>query len=139
MGIRRKSRECALQVLFQLEFHPPDAGEVLSVYWKANKVSEKIREYTEFVVLGVLAHRDEIDAIISRKATNWRIERMTLVDRNIFRIAIYEFLYQSDVPRTVVINEALEIAKKFSTDESAHFINGILDSVKRSIEEDSAE
>jgi N utilization substance protein B len=130
MGIRRKARECALQLLFQCEYSPPDTSESVESYWSAHPISPKIREYADSLVSGVLSNKEEIDELISRKADNWRLERITLVDRNILRIALFEFLYRPEIPKSVVINEALEVAKKYSSEDSAHFINGILDGVK---------
>ena len=92
-------------------------------------------EFSDKLALGAISHLDEIDALIKRRAENWRIQRMAVVDRNLLRLAIYEFLFESDTPKTVVINEALEIARRFSTFEATQFINGILDAIKRDLED----
>ena len=134
MGIRRKARECALQILFQSEYSPPEINEVLSSYWSTNQNPPKIRDYAGLLVRGVYARKEEIDAMIAQSAHNWRIDRMTKVDRNILRMAVYEFLSEEGIPKRAVINEALEIAKKFSTEESAQFINGVLDGIKSTLE-----
>jgi N utilization substance protein B len=135
MGIRRKARECALQILFQSEYSPPEIEELLDAYWSDHRIPDKVRDYTGLLVRGVHANIGEIDTLITKNAHNWRIDRMTKVDRNILRVAVYEFLSGEGIPKRVVINEALEIAKKFSTSESAHFINGVLDGIKNAMEE----
>src|SRR5258707_9668131 len=93
------------------------------------------QEFSDQLALGAISHLDEIDALIKKRAENWRISRMAVVDRNILRLAIYEFLYETETPKTVVINEALEIARRFSTFEATQFINGILDAIKRDLDE----
>jgi N utilization substance protein B len=97
-------------------------------------MSDVPRDFSNNLALGAISHLDEIDGLIKKRAENWRIQRMAVVDRNILRLAIYEFLYESDTPKTVVINEALEIARRFSTFEATQFINGILDAIKRDLE-----
>jgi N utilization substance protein B len=135
-GTRRKARECALQMLFaadvvknSLEFSTQD-------YWNElgdGDFDEKTKTFANDLVLGTLEHNDAIDDRIRTRAEHWRIERMAVVDRNVLRLAVYEFLYQ-DTPHTVVINEALEIARRFSTFEATQFINGILDAIKLDLE-----
>ena len=93
-----------------------------------------IRRVANKLALGAISHLDEIDKLIKERAENWRISRMAVVDRNILRLAVYEFLYEPDTPKTVAINEALEIARRFSTFEATQFINGILDAIKRDLE-----
>src|SRR5437762_6249957 len=137
MGARRKARICALQMLFQYDIARPDVGELTNNYWEAfgDDMGNVPREFSDNLAQGAISHIDEIDALIKRRAENWRIQRMAVVDRNILRLAIYEFLYQDDTPKTVVINEALEIARRFSTFEATQFINGILDAIKRDLDE----
>ena len=129
MGTRRKSRELALQVLYQEEL----AGETglldFAEFCTHFQVNKKIIPYAGKLLEGVRAKRGEINQLISRHAENWRLERMSVIDRNILRLAVYELHYLSDVPTSVVINEAVEIAKRYSTDDSGPFINGILDSM----------
>ena len=135
-GTRRKARECALQMLFaadvvknSLEFSTQD-------YWNElgdDDFDEKTKTFANDLVLGTLKHSEAIDDKIRTRAEHWRIERMAVVDRNVLRLAVYEFLYQ-DTPHTVVINEALEIARRFSTFEATQFINGILDAIKLDLE-----
>jgi N utilization substance protein B len=131
MGTRRKSRELALQALYQGEL----AGQALlldfeefCVHFQANK---KAIPYAKKLLDGVQGKRDEINLLISRYAENWRLERMSVIDRNILRLAVFELHYQDDVPTSVAINEAVEIAKRYSTDDSGPFINGILDAMAR--------
>ena len=136
MGARRKARVCALQMLFQYDIARPRVDELTSTYWDSfvEDMNDVPRDFSNNLALGAISHLDEIDGLIKKRAENWRIQRMAVVDRNILRLAIYEFLYESDTPKTVVINEALEIARRFSTFEATQFINGILDAIKRDLE-----
>jgi transcription antitermination protein NusB len=136
MGARRKARICALQMLFQYDIAQPRVDELASSYWEAfgDEMGNVARDFSNNLALGAISRLDEIDALIKRRAEHWRIQRMAVVDRNILRLAIYEFLYEADTPKTVVINEALEIARRFSTFEATQFINGILDAIKRDLE-----
>jgi N utilization substance protein B len=136
MGARRKARICALQMLFQYDVAQPRVDELTSNYWDAfgDDMGNVAREFSNNLALGAISRLDEIDGLIKRRAEHWRIQRMAVVDRNILRLAIYEFLYEEDTPKTVVINEALEIARRFSTFEATQFINGILDAIKRDLE-----
>ena len=125
---RRKAREYALQILFQVDFTKKRIdSKDLEEFWSGKKESRSIKEFTEDLVRGTLNSIDEIDAMIERVTENWLLKRMAAVDRNILRFAAYEILYRKDIPSAVTINEAIEIAKKFSSAESAPFINGILD------------
>jgi len=136
MGARRKGRICALQMLFQYDISQPRVDELASSYWEAfgDDMGNVARDFSNNLALGAISRLDEIDDLIKRRAEHWRIKRMAVVDRNILRLAIYEFLYEADTPKTVVINEALEIARRFSTFEATQFINGILDAIKRDLE-----
>lgn len=136
MGARRKARICALQMLFQFDIARPRVEELADRYWEAfgDDMGNVARDFSTNLALGAISHLDEIDDLIKRRAENWRIQRMAVVDRNILRLAIYEFLYEGETPKTVVINEALEIARRFSTFEATQFINGILDAIKRDLE-----
>jgi N utilization substance protein B len=125
---RRKAREYALQILFQVDFTKKRIdSKDLEEFWSGKKESRSVKEFTEDLVRGTLNSIDEIDAMIERVTENWLLKRMAAVDRNILRFAAYEILYRKDIPSAVTINEAIEIAKKFSSAESAPFINGILD------------
>jgi len=138
MSLRRKSREAVLQFLFQDDFKgfAADSEQGLELrfadFCSLYEVQKKARPYALTLLAGVYAKRDEVDAAISRHATNWRLERIDVTDRNILRIAVYEMLHCQDVPGEVAINEALEIAKRFCADDSPAFINGILDGVRKS-------
>jgi N utilization substance protein B len=155
MGKRREARERAVQFLFQHDLNPPENLEAaLNHFWDSQRAAaiaeEKgvanwgqpielpppsadeaaVRLFAEPLIRGALEHRDEADGIIKKHAQNWDLHRMAAVDRNILRLAIYEMLYRDDIPPVVSINEAVDIAKKFSTQDSGKFVNGILDKVK---------
>jgi N utilization substance protein B len=131
MGTRRKSRELALQALYQGELAGEaglfDFGEFCAHF----QVNRKAIPYAHKLLQGIQGKREEINQLISRYAANWRLERMSVIDRNILRLAVFELYYQEDVPTSVAINEAVEIAKRYSTDDSGPFINGILDAMAR--------
>ena len=129
MGKRRKTRELALQALFYLDMRGGDAEERLALFLKSREPTQKALPFFLELVRGVTGVRPKIDAIIERFASNWKISRMSGVDRNILRIAVYEMLCREDIPVKVSINEAIDIGKKFGTEESGAFINGILDSI----------
>lgn len=135
MGHRRVARECALQMMYQLDVGKHPKEEILRTYWLMNEHPQKVRDFAGRLFEGAIGKMAEIDRVIQQHAQNWRLNRMAAVDRNVLRIAVFEFLWGGETPETVVINEALEIAKKFSTHESAQFVNGILDSIKNSLTE----
>jgi N utilization substance protein B len=137
MGSRRKARECALQMLFAADVAETPSEEVVRSYWSElgdSDLDETAREFSTRLTTGTLANLALLDDRIRSRAEHWRISRMAVVDRNILRLAVYEFLYEP-TPRTVAINEALEIARRFSTYEATQFINGILDAIKRDLDE----
>jgi transcription antitermination protein NusB len=129
MGARRKARELALQMLYQHDMsgNPPDM--IVSTFEDLQKSKPNTREFAIKVFKGTLENMAKIDDMIVAQADNWRIERMPVVDRNIIRMSIYEFLHENDTPKLVVIDEAIEIAKRFGTQKSSQFINGILDGI----------
>ncbi|HVP91757.1 MAG TPA: transcription antitermination factor NusB [Terriglobales bacterium] len=131
MGPRRKARECALQILFQVELNPADPPTLARLYWEGQKASPEVREYADWLVATTLDRRAEIDAAIQAASENWRLARMGVVDRNILRIAVCEMLYEPALVPAIVINEAIEIAKRYSGQESATFVNGVLDAVRK--------
>lgn len=140
-GTRHKARECALQMLFASDLVHGDSQTLTLSYWTElgdTSIDDKTRDFANGLVCGTLEKIEAIDNRIRTRAEHWRIERMAIVDRNVLRLAVYEFLYQ-DTPDTVAINEALEIARRFSTYEATQFINGILDAIKQDIESDSNE
>jgi N utilization substance protein B len=134
VGQRRRSRECALQLLFQLDLTGEKAEDVFASFWAEQPSAEEIQEFAERLVLGVAAHRRGLDRVLSGSSENWRIDRMAVVDRNVLRMAVYELFFEPDTPPAVVIDEAVEVAKRFGGDESGAFINGVLDAVRRAVE-----
>jgi transcription antitermination protein NusB len=135
MGTRRKSRELALQMLFQADLGEQAADQVRKTFWKGRgDVEPDVQGFAEDIFRVAQDHAVEINELIQAHAANWRMDRMAAVDRNILRAAVAEFLGFPKTPRAVVINEAIEIARKFSAPESAQFINGVLDSVGKDIE-----
>lgn len=126
-------------MLFQHDIADQAVDELLRTYWAelGGEYTEDVKEFASRLVVGSLDDLDAIDKRIRDRAENWRISRMAVVDRNILRLAVYEFLHESETPKTVVINEALEIARRFSTFEATQFINGILDAIKRDLESSS--
>jgi transcription antitermination protein NusB len=133
MGLRRVARECALQMLYQLDIGKNSKDEILRTYWQMNEHPPKVREFAEQLFVGTVQKLKQIDKVIQQHTKNWRLVRMAAVDRNVLRLAVFEFLSDGTTPETVIINEALEIARKFSTQESAQFVNGILDSIKNEL------
>ena len=136
MGTRRKARECALQMLFAADITKLSGDIVTRNFWDElgePNLDAGLREFSTNLTLGVLREIEIVDDKIRTRAEHWRIERMAIVDRNVLRLAVYEFLYE-ETPHTVIINEALEIARFFSTFEATQFINGILDAIKHDIE-----
>jgi transcription antitermination protein NusB len=134
MGTRRKSRELALQMLFQSDMGKQAADEVRRTFWsERNTVVPDVRGFAEDLFQLATDRRAEIDEIIERHAEHWRMDRMAAVDRNVLRTAVAELLGFPQTPRPVIINEALEIARTFSAPESVQFINGVLDSVSRDL------
>jgi transcription antitermination protein NusB len=129
---RRKAREYALQLLFQVDFTRRELERKdLEEFWSGKKEPNEIKEFSERLVKGTLDNLDEIDRTIEQYTENWFLKRMAAVDRNILRFAAYEILYRKDIPSVVTINEALEIAKKYSSAEAASFLNGVLDKMAR--------
>ncbi|TKS60886.1 MAG: N utilization substance protein B [Nitrospira sp.] len=128
MGSRHQARERALQILFQYDIHGKP-GLWLDEFWNPLKDNEETKAFAERLVAGVLEHKKDLDALIGRYATNWKISRMQIVDRNILRIGAYELLWLDDMPAKVTVNEAIEMAKDFGDNEAAKFVNGILDRV----------
>jgi N utilization substance protein B len=136
MGSRRKARECALQMLFAADVTETPAEDLVRDYWSQLsdfEMEEEARDFASRLAVGALAHLAAVDERIRSRAEHWRISRMAIVDRNILRLAVYEFLYEP-TPRTVAINEALEIARRFSSYEATQFINGILDAIKNDLD-----
>lgn len=134
MGKRRKARELALQLLYQLDLQGEASPEAhLDEFWTRHPVDGEVRGFAETLIRGAKLHQPKIDEMISQYAENWELDRMAVVDRNILRAGVFELLWMADVPPKVAINEALEVAKKFSTQESSRFLNGILDRIHREL------
>ncbi|MBN1272162.1 MAG: transcription antitermination factor NusB [Candidatus Aminicenantes bacterium] len=133
MGQRRKAREYALQILFQFEFDEYADERKEKTFWRDRRASHDVKEYSRRLTSGVQSYKEEIDSFISSVSVNWRLSRMAIVDRNILRIAVFELLYEKETAAAVVINEAIEIAKKFGSEEAPSFINGVLDAVVKKI------
>ncbi len=131
MGIRRQSRERALQILFQWDVHGK-GGHWLADFEAQHQVEPEVKRFAEQLVEGVLTNRPELDKLLGAHAANWKVSRMPIVDRNILRAALYELCYMPDVPAKVTVNEALELAKRFADEETKKFVNGILDQVLKS-------
>ncbi len=140
MGTRRKSREMALQMLFQADLAHQELAEVRRTYWaeRAATVDEATRGFTDDIFRTACERRSEIDALVERHAEHWRMDRMSAVDRNILRAGVAELLGFPATPAAVIINEALEVARKFSTPEALQFINGVLDGVAHELRQEPA-
>jgi N utilization substance protein B len=138
---RHRAREAAVQMLYQWEVGRAAIGDVTETFWTQSPAAgaptaEPLQEFAMSLATGVAGSVAELDPMIGEAAEHWRVERMNVLDRLILRLAVYEFLHQHDTPAKVVINEALELARTFSTDEAVRFINGILDAVRRRLQRD---
>ncbi|MGO9839524.1 MAG: transcription antitermination factor NusB [Polyangiaceae bacterium] len=135
MGARHSGREAALQMLFQIELSGATADDAIDLFWRSfdSDSDPEGRLYADEAVRGVTASREELDREIVRASANWRIERMARVDRNVLRLGAWELLHRRDVPRAVVLDEAVEIAKAFGTDESSAFVNGVLNRIAETV------
>ena len=131
--MRRKSREFAVQGLYALDLNPMEVDDFLKMFWELNPCKEEVSDYASKLVIGTMNRRDEIDGRISAHSNHWKIDRMAVTDRNILRLGTFELLEERANPPRVVINEAIELAKKFGTTDSATFINGVLDSIHQEI------
>ncbi len=131
---RRKAREFALQILFQMDIgKDKPTATILKRFWVEHEVDDDVRVFAEELVKGAYKHLAPINEKIHACAKNWSLDRMAAVDRNVLRMAVYEILYRADIPTSVTINEAIEIARKFGSEDSGSFVNGILDSVARMV------
>jgi N utilization substance protein B len=134
MATRHAARAWAMQVLFSLDFNPLTPDQALALFWKNQTADERSQRFTGDLVRGVVAHRDELDELIRQHAANWGLQRINAVDRSILRIALFEMRYRPDIPPIVSINEAVDLAKRFSGGESGKFVNGILDQARLSMD-----
>jgi N utilization substance protein B len=133
MSGRHEGRTLAVQFLFQRDFNAGDLEEALKQFWADRDVSRRVREFAESLIRGVEQHREELDRFLQACAEHWDVHRMGGVDRNVMRVALYEMRYRADIPPAVSINEAIELAKELSSDESGRFVNGILDRARREL------
>jgi transcription antitermination protein NusB len=129
MGARSSGRESALQMLFAMEAGGGSAERVIGAFWRETPGDPEGREYADRMVRGVAGDLDKVDEAVRKASTNWRLERMARVDRNVLRLGAWELLMSSDVPRAVILDEAVELAKRFGSEESGAFVNGVLDRV----------
>jgi transcription antitermination protein NusB len=133
MSLRHKSRECALQMLFQWEIGHQEPGRIEDGFWRMAPAEKRTREFANELFEGTVANAAELDALVAARSDNWRPERMAVIDRAILRLAAYE-LRQAKTPPKVVLNEGIELAKKFSSEDAARFINGVLDGLLKSLQ-----
>ena len=132
-GRRRRARELALQLLYQRDIAGTEPAEMFARTDEYVSASPEVQEYASRLVLGTLGRLAELDERLSKQSEHWRLGRMPAVDRNLLRVALYELIHEDETPDAVVIDEAVEIAKKFSTPSSAPFVNGVLDGIRRSL------
>ena len=137
---KHRAREAALQMLYQCEVGKAGAYEAIATYWPARDdrddleaVPQPLREFANGMVRGTLDRQAEIDKMLQAHAQNWRIERMTVIDRLVLRMGVYEMLTQAETPSKVIINEAIELARSFSGEEAVGFVNGVLDAVRKEL------
>ena len=134
MGARHSGREAALQMLFQLEASGVSPDQAITLFWRTFEDADpEGKAYADACVRGVADNLDTLDKRVTAASKNWRLERMSRVDRNLLRLGTWELLYRSDVPRAVILDEAVELAKSFGTDESSGFVNGVLDRIATDI------
>lgn len=134
MGARRSGREAALQMLFQLEGSGVSADQAVELFWRTNEDADpEGKPYADTIVRGVADNLDAIDKKVTAASQNWRLERMSRVDRNLLRLGTWELMFRTDVPRAVILDEAVELAKSFGTDESSGFVNGVLDRIAENL------
>ena len=133
MGARHSGREAALQMLFQLEASAEEADEVIRLFWRNFEADPEGRAYADEIVRGVASRVAELDEKIGAASQNWRVERMARVDRNVLRLGTWELAHRADVPRAVILDEAVELAKTYGTEESSAFVNGVLNRIAESL------
>lgn len=131
MRKRTRARECALQMLYQIDLRKENVQEIIKGYWQSQESDEEVTSFANQLVLGTIKMLSEIDEKISKHADNWDLKRMAVVDRNILRLATFELSHRDDIPPKVCMNEAVELAKRFGDTESAKFINGVLDAIHK--------
>ena len=137
MGKRRLSREFVIQFLYLTEMNKGEIQNQLQLFWENHPAAEDVQLFTEVILKDVFDHKEQIDVRLEKYSDNWTLSRMTVIDRNLLRMAASEILYSKTVPPKVAIDEAVEIAKRFGSEDSAHFINGILDRVLKEMISDT--
>ena len=138
MGKRRQARALTVQVLFHMEFSPGDPDEGFRLISDSFDSPSEIRTFSRQLVLGIWENREQLDKLIAQSSKNWRLERMSHTDKNILRVGVFEMLFMNDIPPKVSIDEAVELGKKFGTEESGAFINGILDNIYNQLKREGA-
>jgi N utilization substance protein B len=133
MGARHSGREAALQMLFQMEASAADVERVITLFWRNFEADPEGRAYADGAVRGIADSLEKVDARITAASTHWRLERMARVDRNVLRLGTWELETQKDVPRAVILDEAIELAKSYGTEDSSSFVNGVLDRVAETL------
>lgn len=131
MGVRRDAREAAVQYLYQREMQGDQSDQALEEFYEMRGLSPSGKRFCNELLQGWMQNREEIDEVIAKNARNFEFNRLSAVDRNVLRIACHEILFRSDIPAPVAINEAIEIAKKYSTEDSGKFVNGVLDNIRK--------
>ena len=131
MGLRRDAREAAAQYLYQREMQGDESDNALTEFYDMRGLSPSGRRFCDALLQGWMRHRENVDEAIRKNALNFEFNRLSAVDRNVLRIACHEILFRSDIPAPVAINEAIEIAKKYSTEDSGKFVNGVLDNIRK--------
>lgn len=131
MRKRTKARECALQILYQVDIRKDLPEKLAAEFWETQEAEPEVRDFAESIVKGAVANAKKIDETISKYASNWKLNRMAVIDRNVLRLSAYELLFCKDIPPKVSINEAVDLAKKFGDMESGKFVNGILDRINK--------
>jgi len=138
MRKRTKARECALKILYAIEIAKEKPEDAIGIFWdNSDPVESDVKDYANVLVRGVAKRREKIDELIAKHATNWQLERMAVIDKNILRFATYELLYSDEMPPKVAINEAIDIAKKYGDRDSGKFVNGVLDKISKTEDKDS--
>jgi len=133
MRKRTKARECALKILYAIDITGDDQKKCADIFWENHEEPDKeVKTFANAIIQGVYGNKTVIDKMISKHTTNWQLERMAVIDRNVLRLASYELLFMDDVPPKVSINEAIDIAKKYGDKDSGKFVNGVLDKISKS-------
>lgn len=135
MGTRRRGREAAFQLLYQMDVSKVSWEEAAEAFWSQMSIPKISRDFAKMLIDGVLEHLEGIDVIIAKNSHHWKMHRMNVVDKSILRLGVFELLFCLDIPTKVIINEAIEIGKKYGTNDSGSFINGILDKISKHVRE----